>query len=195
MPKHRSAGGESSFAMIRHIKRDENGSLFHDIEHPRKRAFLAAFSETGSIIRASAKAGIDRHNHSLWMGKDQIYAAAFDLAKEIACDTLESEAVRRAVEGVAEPVFYRGEECGEIRRYSDKLLMFLLKGVAPEKYREQRKGEILRPRNGPVAIEATAQAHALADLFSPDALEAARHKLLAGAAVATDDGNTRSNHS
>jgi hypothetical protein len=142
MRKKTSAGGRPTFAVIRHLKKGENSSLFHDIEHPKKRAFLAAFCETGSIIRASAKAGIDRHNHSLWMRKDQIYAAAFDLAREAATDTLESEAVRRAAEGVAEPVFYRGQQCGVIRRYSDTLLIFLLKGLLPDKYRENFRGRL-----------------------------------------------------
>lgn len=43
---------------------------------------------------------------------------------------LESEAYRRAVEGVDEPVFYKGDECGAVRKYSDKILLVLLKAEA-----------------------------------------------------------------
>jgi hypothetical protein len=50
--------------------------------------------------------------------------------------TLESEARRRAVDGVDEPVFHKGRICGTVRKYSDALLMFLLRGNAPEKYKE-----------------------------------------------------------
>ena len=45
---------------------------------------------------------------------------------------------RRAVEGVEEPVgWYKGEAGGVVRKYSDTLLIFLLKGRKPEMYRER----------------------------------------------------------
>ena len=45
---------------------------------------------------------------------------------------------RRAVEGVDEPVGWsKGKAGGTIRRYSDVLLMFLAKGVLPDRYRER----------------------------------------------------------
>ncbi len=43
-------------------------------------------------------------------------------------DDLEAELRRRAMEGTEKPVYFRGEECGVIRNYSDALGMFLLKG-------------------------------------------------------------------
>ncbi len=52
--------------------------------------------------------------------------------------TLESEANRRAVEGVEKPVgWHRGQPGGYVRDYSDTLLIFLLKGLRPEKYQER----------------------------------------------------------
>ena len=42
------------------------------------------------------------------------------------------------MEGWEEPVgWYKGEAGGTVRRFSDTLLIFLLKGAAPEKYRER----------------------------------------------------------
>ncbi len=42
------------------------------------------------------------------------------------------------LEGVEEPVgWYKGVPGGTVRRYSDVLLMFLLKALRPEKYRER----------------------------------------------------------
>ena len=42
------------------------------------------------------------------------------------------------MEGVEEPTgWYKGEPGGFIRRYSDTLLIFLLKGLKPEVYRER----------------------------------------------------------
>ncbi len=47
---------------------------------------------------------------------------------------LESEAVRRALSGVAVPVFHQGRECGSTVKHSDQLLMFLLKTLNPERF-------------------------------------------------------------
>ena len=52
---------------------------------------------------------------------------------------LEPEAIRRAVEGVEKPVYQGGELVGYVREYSDTLLIFLLKGGKPHKYRENIK--------------------------------------------------------
>ncbi len=43
----------------------------------------------------------------------------------------EEEAVRRAVDGINEPVFYKGRQVGDIRRFSDTLLIFLMKAGDP----------------------------------------------------------------
>ena len=36
-----------------------------------------------------------------------------------------------------EPVYYQGEVVGQVQRYSDTLLMFLLKGRRPEKFKDR----------------------------------------------------------
>ncbi len=87
---------------------------------------------------ACKAAGVGRSSHYRWLEKDPEYRAAFDLAKEDATDALEAEAHRRAVEGVEEQVgWYRGVAGGTVRRYSDVLLIFLLKSLRPERYRER----------------------------------------------------------
>lgn len=127
----------------------------------RSHIFLKAYAETGSITRASQAAQINRSMHYRRMEQDPAYKAAFQVAHEIAVAVLEDEAIRRAVEGVEEPVVYKGEftflpkvdEEGVlvldaegnpikgkplvIRKYSDQLLQFLLRGAKPEKYRER----------------------------------------------------------
>jgi len=65
------------------------------------------------------------------------FAAQWEEAVKEGMETLEDEARRRAFQGVEEPVFFQGETCGHIKRYSDTLLIFLLKGAKPEKYRER----------------------------------------------------------
>lgn len=54
---------------------------------------------------------------------------------------LEAEARRRAVDGVDEPVFYQGEECGSKKVYSDSLLKTMLAANLPEKYGKGAAGE------------------------------------------------------
>ena len=113
-------------------------SPFPKIAHPYKRAFLAAFRETGNVCLACQAAGVGRSSHYRWLEQDPEYREAFDQAKEDATDVLEAEAHRRAVEGVEEPVGWdKGVAGGTVRRYSDVLLMFLLKGLRPERYRER----------------------------------------------------------
>ena len=106
--------------------------------HPKKRAFLAAFRESGNVRLACETAGVGRSSTYRWLDEDAEYREAFDLAKEDAADTLEAEAYRRAVRGVKKPVgWYKGEPGGQVTEYSDTLLIFLLKGARPEKYRER----------------------------------------------------------
>ena len=80
------------------------------------------------------------------------FRAAWDEALEEARELLEAEARRRASIGVDEPVFYKGKVVGHIRKYSDNLLMFLLKAHWPEKFRDAV--EYSGPSGGPVKVEA-----------------------------------------
>lgn len=102
-----------------------------------KRRFLASIALTGNVGISAAQIGIHRATHYVWLKEDPDYAAAFAAAMEDAADHLEAEARRRAVEGWIEPVFYRGKEVGGVRKYSDTLLIGLLKGARPEKYRDR----------------------------------------------------------
>jgi len=101
---------------------------------PKQRALLAAYAACGSLRAAAKASGVARSNHDRGWIHDEAYAKAFREAKERASEFLEDEARRRAVEGVLEPVFYEGDVCGHKRRYSDTLLIFLLKGNNPEKF-------------------------------------------------------------
>ena len=125
---------------MRHVKRGEttDESPFPEIDHPQQRAFFVAFLETGNVRRACEVAKVGRSSHYRWLDQHKAYREAFNLAKECAADLLEAEAYRRAVHGVEEPVgWYKGVAGGVVRRYSDVLLIFLLKGLRPEKYRDR----------------------------------------------------------
>jgi predicted DNA-binding transcriptional regulator AlpA len=72
---------------------------------------------------------------------DAAFASAWDEALTLGVEGLEDEARRRAYEGWLEPVWNKGVECGVVRKFSDTLLIVLLKGHKPEKYRENARIE------------------------------------------------------
>ncbi len=120
--------------MSKAIAQPNNG-----IRHPKKRAFLAGYATTGSVTAAAELAGIDRTTHYMWLTRDRSgnYAAAFAHALEEACDSLEAEARRRGLKGVERGVWHNGEKVGTERVFSDVLLIFLLKGNNPAKFRDR----------------------------------------------------------
>lgn len=104
--------------------------------------FLKAFAETGVVSDAAKVCGRSRATVYRERDRNEEFAAAWDDANEVAADVLEREAVRRAVEGVDEPVFHAGQEVGAVRRYSDRLLEFLLRARRPEKFRDNHRHEV-----------------------------------------------------
>ena len=105
---------------------------------PEKRAqFLEKLAETASVTAAAAATKISRKTWYQHRDAEEEFAKAWEVALGTGTDALEDEAVRRAHEGVLKPVFHGGKQVGEIREYSDTLLMFSLKARRPEKYRER----------------------------------------------------------
>lgn len=110
--------------------------------------FLAAFAEGGNTTVAARWAHITRQNHSKWMREDPTYPARFAEAEKQATRLLTDEAVRRASEGVSRPVLYKGRHVHVGGRplyeteYSDTLLMFLLKGLEPERFGDKQNIKI-----------------------------------------------------
>jgi hypothetical protein len=108
----------------------------------KQRQFLAAYRECGIISLAAKAAGCERRSHSMWMARDPDYPALFAEAKEEACESLEKEARRRAVEGVDRPVYQGGRKIGTLKEYSDVLLIFLMKGAMPDKYKDRYSQDV-----------------------------------------------------
>jgi hypothetical protein len=113
------------------------------IRTPEKRAaFLSALADCGNVADAARQAAIARNALYLWKRDDSEFAAEWEAALIAGGETLEEEAVRRARDGWDEPVWYKGEQVGIVRRYSDTLLIFLLKGLMSEKYGDRKKVEL-----------------------------------------------------
>lgn len=102
----------------------------------KREKFLELVRDTANITKAASAIGVSRSAVYKFKDRDQEFSDLWDDAYESAVDELEQEARRRAITGVSEPVFYQGAEVGTIQKYSDTLLIFLLKGARPEKYRE-----------------------------------------------------------
>lgn len=107
-----------------------------------KPVFIQVLAKFGIVSVAAEHAGIDRVTAYKTKGRDAAFAKQWADALSQAGDLLESEARRRAVDGVAKPVFHQGKKCGSIQEYSDTLLIFLLKGNKPKKFRENIKQTI-----------------------------------------------------
>ncbi len=110
-------------------------------------AFLKSYALIGVITIAAQHANVSRSRHYEWLN-DPRYPDYFDRFKEAhakAVDRLEGEAIRRAIQGVEEPVFgstvdAKGNrvtgKIGTVTKYSDRLLEVLLRAKKPEVYRE-----------------------------------------------------------
>lgn len=114
---------------------------------PLQRAFLSAFAVSGVVATASKSAGCSPQRHYVAMRTNEDYRLAYDLVYKQACDALEAEARRRALEGWDEPVFQQGMKVGVKRKYSDVLMIFLMKGAMPDKYADRVKSEVSNNSN------------------------------------------------
>jgi hypothetical protein len=120
----------------------------------RRRLFLRAFASRGIVLDGCKAAGVSRKAVRHWRESSEWFSELYDMAIEEAADRIESEAIRRAVDGYDEPVIYQGmpttvvdPETGEqrqltVRKYSDTLMALVLKGARPDKYRENHKVEL-----------------------------------------------------
>ena len=130
-------------------------------EKGKQRVFLDHFRQYGNISMSARHAGIERTTVYWWQEHDEDFPLAFEQAKVEAVERLEEEARRRAVDGTERLKFGQG---GRViidpdtglpyreREYSDTLLIFLLKGLMPDRYAERRKSEVSGPNGGPVQI-------------------------------------------
>lgn len=142
-------------------------------------AFLDAFEKCGNLTAAAKISNVHRSNHFRWVESDPEYKTAFETAKEVAIERLEHELRIRATKGVPEPVIYQGRVSFEpvldpdgrpivdvvgdetvprmkplvIHRKSDVLLMFMLKSLCPEKYRDNAKVEHTGAGGAPLSFQ------------------------------------------
>ena len=118
--------------------------------HPRRRfsgwtaerqvRFVEALAETGCITEACQAVGMSRQSaYALRARADAVsFRNAWDAALDYAIRRLGDAVLSRAINGVAVPVFFQGEQIGEKRYYNDRLAMFLLHSRDPLRFGKWR---------------------------------------------------------
>lgn len=104
-----------------------------------KEAYLKLIAAGWTNKQAAEK--VNRNPSTIWRlrQREPAFQAAYDVAAAEGTDCLEDEARRRAVDGVLEDQYYRGAVVGQVRRYSDVLLMFLLKSRDRERFSDKQE--------------------------------------------------------
>lgn len=115
--------------------------------------FLKVMRETGNIRVAAEACGYKRNVFFVHREKNPEFAAAWEEAYQDAMDKLELEAMRRAKDGVAEPIMFQGRQIGTRYIRSDRLIEFLLIGGRPEKFAPRFRGEITGKGGSPLIPE------------------------------------------
>lgn len=97
-------------------------------------AFLVALAPHGLIASAAKAVKVTSAQVQAYREYNKEFGEHVKEVLEESKDALEKEAFRRAVEGVEEDVYYKGEIVGTVRRYSDSLLSKMLEAKRKEEY-------------------------------------------------------------
>lgn len=106
-----------------------------------KAEFLRLYAATGQHNRSAAAIGINPETVRQHRMKFPEFGQAVAEAYRDFQESLETEALRRARQGTLEPVFQKGVKVGEIRRFSDNLLLEMLRRHIPE-YRHRQQVDV-----------------------------------------------------
>lgn len=146
----------------------------------RQTGFIRALAESGCVVSACAAVGMAEEGaYRLRARPDALsFRNAWDSALDYAVRRLSDRAFSRAINGVAVPVFFQGEQIGERRYYDERLTMFILRYRDPLRYGKWRD----RQEQPGIAESAAARLHmGLADtgadaLLSPAERAAANRR-------------------
>lgn len=123
----------------------------------RQDRYVKAVAKLGTITSGCRAIRASRTTILAWRVEDQDdgYSAQEFTRREKEAfeeflDTLEAEAARRAYKGVPKGVYHLGVKVAQEHQYSDTLLMFLLNGGRPEKFRQRVDNTHSAPGGGPV---------------------------------------------
>jgi hypothetical protein len=128
----------------------------------KQRRFIEVLADTGLVGAAAKAVGMSREgaNRLRRSPHGAAFARAWDAARHHAGGVVEDVAFERALEGVEHNVY---NEYGEVvctkRVHNDRLLMFLLRHLKPERYGAGAPAEPTEPAPPPeIALEASLRA-------------------------------------
>lgn len=107
----------------------------------RQREFIELLAETGSVRSACRRMGVGEH-HIYKLRRlpgAESFRKAWEAALDIGMARIEDVAMDRAINGVEQPVYHRGELVGARTTYNDSLLMFMLRNRSPQRFVEGTK--------------------------------------------------------
>jgi hypothetical protein len=113
----------------------------------RQRGFIEALAETGSVKRAAHAVNMTPEGAYLLRRHPQghEFRSAWEAALALGVQRLEDLAMDRALNGVEVPVYSYGKLIGSRMVYNDRLLMFLLRNRASQRFAENsRQGAATR---------------------------------------------------
>ena len=110
----------------------------------RQTGFIEALARTGTVEGAARAVGMGTSSaYELRARPDAgAFREAWRIALDYAVHQLGEAVVERALHGTATPVFYKGEQVGERRRYDERLAMFVLRLRDPQRFGSWREGRL-----------------------------------------------------
>ncbi|MXO90471.1 hypothetical protein [Pontixanthobacter aquaemixtae] len=112
----------------------------------RQRDFIEALADTGSVHAACKAVNMSQRGayHLRRQPGGESFRAAWQAALDLGVQRIEDVAMDRALNGVDVPVYSYGKLVGKRTVYNDRLLMFILRNRAPERFAESGKSPAMK---------------------------------------------------
>lgn len=110
------------------------------LDRARWRRFFAELASTGAIVRSCKRCKIGKRKINRLREDYEDFEQKMQESLSKYVEDMESEADRRGMQGVDKAVYFQGEIVGYEKKYSDDLLKFRLRGLRPERYRDNHPG-------------------------------------------------------
>ena len=125
-----------------------------------KKPFLKTLAQSMNVMLSCKAAAVTRASAYAERHRSTVFRKQWDQAIKEALELLEASAWQRASRGIMEPIWMKDEDgkpvkVDQVPKYSDVLLMFLLKAHNPAKYRETFRQEISGPEGAPIEVTQT----------------------------------------
>lgn len=107
----------------------------------RQSAFIEALADTGSVDAACKAVNMSTVGayHLRRQPEAESFRTAWEAALGLGVARVEDVVMDRALNGVEEPLYSYGKLIGTRRRYNDRLLMFILRNRAPERFADGKR--------------------------------------------------------